>query len=45
MLILLVVELIKKTFLIHVIFLDLLLFFGLLVNNFLLHNPPQRLSM
>jgi hypothetical protein len=27
------------------IFLDLLLFIGLLANNLLLHNPPQRLSM
>jgi hypothetical protein len=29
----------------HVIFLDLLLFVGLLANNPLLYNPPQRLSM
>jgi hypothetical protein len=45
MLILRVVELIKKAPLVHVIFLDLLLFVGLLTNNLLLHNPPQRLSM
>jgi hypothetical protein len=40
MLILWVVELIKKALLVHVIFLDLLLFIGLLINNLLLHNPP-----
>jgi hypothetical protein len=45
MLILWVVELIEKALLVHVIFLDLLLFVGLLTNNLLLHNPPQRLSM
>jgi hypothetical protein len=45
MLILRIVELTKKALLIHVIFLDLLLFIGLLTNNLLLHNPPQRLSM
>jgi hypothetical protein len=45
MLILWVVELTKKALLVHVIFLDLLLFIGLLANNLLLHNPPQRLSM
>jgi hypothetical protein len=45
MLILRVVELIKKALRVHVIFLDLLLFVGLFANNLLLHNPPQRLSM
>jgi hypothetical protein len=40
MLILRVVELIKKALLVHVIFMDLLLFVGLLTNNPLLHNPP-----
>jgi hypothetical protein len=45
MLILSGVELIEKAFLVHVIFLDLLLFVGLLTNKPLLHNPPQRLSM
>jgi hypothetical protein len=37
-----VVELIEKAHLIHVIFLDFLLFVGLLANNILLHNPPQK---
>jgi hypothetical protein len=45
MLILRVVGLIEKALLVQVIFFDLLLFVGLLVNNLLLHNPPQRLSM
>jgi hypothetical protein len=45
LLILQVVELIEKALLEHVIFLDPLLFVGRLVNNLLLHNPPQRLSM
>jgi hypothetical protein len=45
MLILRIVELTKKVLLVHVIFLDLLLFVGLLINNLLLHNLPQRLSM
>jgi hypothetical protein len=45
MLILRVVKLIKKAPLIHVIFLDLLLFVGLLTNILLLHNPPWRLCM
>jgi hypothetical protein len=45
MLILRIMELIEKTLLIHVIFLDLLLFVGHLVNKPLLHNPPQRPSM
>jgi hypothetical protein len=45
MLILQVVELIEKAPLVHVIFLDLLLFVGLLINNLLLHNRLQRLSM
>jgi hypothetical protein len=40
MLILQVVELIKKALLVLVIFLDLLLFIGLLANKLLLHNPP-----
>jgi hypothetical protein len=45
MLILWVVGLIEKTLLVHAIFLDVLLFVGLLTNNFLSHNPPQGLSM
>jgi hypothetical protein len=45
MLILRVVGLIVKALLGLVIFLDLLLFAGLLENNFQLSNPPQRLSM
>jgi hypothetical protein len=45
MLTLWVVELIKKTLLVHVTFLDLLSFVSLLANNLLLHNPPQRPSM
>jgi hypothetical protein len=40
MLFLRVVELTEKTLLVHVIFLDLLLFVGLLANKLLLHNPP-----
>jgi hypothetical protein len=40
MLILWVVGLIKKALLVHDIFLDLLLFVGLLANNLLLYNPP-----
>jgi hypothetical protein len=32
--------LIEKTLLVHVTFLDLLLFVGLLANKSLLHNPP-----
>jgi hypothetical protein len=39
MLILWDVELIQKALLVHVTFLDLLLFVGLLTNNLLLHNP------
>jgi hypothetical protein len=39
MLILMGVELREKALLVHVIFLDLLLFVGLLTNNLLLHNP------
>jgi hypothetical protein len=34
-----------KALLVHVIFLDVLLFVGLLANNLLLHNPPQSSSM
>jgi hypothetical protein len=45
MLILRVVELIEKTLLVHVIFLDLLLFVGLLANNLLLLSQLQRSSM
>jgi hypothetical protein len=30
----------RKALLVHVIFLGLLFFVGLLVNNLLLHNPP-----
>jgi hypothetical protein len=45
MLILRVVEFIEKALLVHATFLDLLSFVGLLVNNLLLLNPPQRLSM
>jgi hypothetical protein len=40
MLILRVVGLTEKALMVHVIFLDLLLFVGLLINNLLLHNPP-----
>jgi hypothetical protein len=40
MLTLRVVGLTEKTLLIHVIFLDLILFVGQLPNNLLLHNPP-----
>jgi hypothetical protein len=40
MLILWVVGLIKRALLVLVIFLDLLLFVGLLKNNLQLHNPP-----
>jgi hypothetical protein len=45
MLILRVVELIEKALLVYIIFLNLFLFVGLLTNNILLHNPPQRSSM
>jgi hypothetical protein len=45
MLILWVVGLIERAFLVHVIFLDLLLFAGFLENNLQLLNPPQRLSI
>jgi hypothetical protein len=45
MLILRVVRLIKRALLVHVIFLDLLLFVGLLKNNLQFLNPPERLSM
>jgi hypothetical protein len=45
MLILLVVGLTKREFLVHVIFLDLLLFVGPLKNSLRLLNPPQKLSM
>jgi hypothetical protein len=45
MLILRVVGLNERALLAHVIFLDLLLFAGLLKNNLQLLNPPQRLSM
>jgi hypothetical protein len=45
MLILLVVGLTEIALLLHVIFLDLLLFASLLENNLQLLNPPQRLSM
>jgi hypothetical protein len=40
MLILLGVELIENALLVHVTYLDLLLFVGLLANKPLLHNPP-----
>jgi hypothetical protein len=40
-----VVELIEKTLLIHVTFLDLLSFINLLANKLLLHSPPHRMSM
>jgi hypothetical protein len=40
MLILWVVKLIKKTLLVYVIFLDPLLFIGLLASNLLVYNPP-----
>jgi hypothetical protein len=39
------VGLTERALLILVIFLDLLLFAGLLKNNLVLLNPPQRLSM
>jgi hypothetical protein len=45
MLILRVVGLTEKALLVHVIFLDLLMFFELLSNNLLLHNPPQSPSI
>jgi hypothetical protein len=45
MLILRVVGLTETTLLVLVIFLDLLLFAGLLKNNIQLPNPPQKLSM
>jgi hypothetical protein len=45
MLILRVVGLIKRVLLVLVIFLDLLLFAGLLKNNLQLLNTPQRLSI
>jgi hypothetical protein len=35
----------QKTLLVRVIFLNLLLFVGLLVNNLLFNNPPLRSSM
>jgi hypothetical protein len=40
MVILRVVELTERALLVHVIFLDVLLFVGLLANKFLLYNPP-----
>jgi hypothetical protein len=40
MVILRVVELTERSLLVHVIFLDVLLFVGLLANKFLLYNPP-----
>jgi hypothetical protein len=40
MLILRVVELTEGALLVHVIFLDLLLFVGLLASNLMSHNPP-----
>jgi hypothetical protein len=45
MLILWVVGLIEKVLLLHVIFLDLVLFVGPLANSLLSHNPPQSQSM
>jgi hypothetical protein len=45
MLILWVVELIKRALLVLVIFLDRLSFAGLLESSLLLHNLPLRLSM
>jgi hypothetical protein len=45
MLILWVVGFTERAHLVHVIFLDLLSFVGLLKNNFQLLNPQQRLSM
>jgi hypothetical protein len=45
MLILWVVGLNERALLVHVIFLDFLLFASLLKNNLQLLNPPQRLSM
>jgi hypothetical protein len=40
MLILWVLELTEGALLVHVIFLDLLLFVGLLASNLMSHNPP-----
>jgi hypothetical protein len=45
MLILRVVGLTERALQVLVIFLDLLLFIGLLANNLLLHNPPPWPSM
>jgi hypothetical protein len=45
MLILWVVGLTERAFLVLIIFLDILLFAGLLKNNLQLPNPPQRLSI
>jgi hypothetical protein len=45
MLILWVVKLTKRALLVHVIFLDLLLFVGQLTNSLLSHSAPQRPSM
>jgi hypothetical protein len=45
MLILWVVGLTETAILVLVIFLELLLFVGLLENNLQLLNPPQRLNM
>jgi hypothetical protein len=45
MLILRVVGLTERALLVHVIFLDLLLFVGQLTNYLLSHSPQQRLSM
>jgi hypothetical protein len=45
MLILRVVGLTERALLVHVIFLDLLLFVGQLTNCLLSHSPQQRLSM
>jgi hypothetical protein len=39
------VGLIKRAFLVLVIFSDLLLFVGILANSFLLHSPPPRPCM
>jgi hypothetical protein len=45
MLTLRVLGLTERALLVLVIFLDLLLFVGLLANSLLLHSPPPRLSM
>jgi hypothetical protein len=45
MLILWIVRLTERVLLVHAIFLDLLLFIGLLTNSILSHNPLHNLNM